>query len=528
MNDLTAEQFAQRIHDCGLMSTKDLEVTLSEAGGRGRASFNDFIMKLLEKEQMTNWQISRIADGQRRGYFYGQWQVLYLIGAGTFARVYRALHRKTGDIKAIKVLRQRYSTDNDTREQFMREAKMVMRLRHPNIVPISEVGEDRGRIYMVMDFVEGQNLREYVKAHKRIPNLTSLRICSDIAGGLAYAAAQGIYHRDMKLSNVLLSAKGQAKLVDFGLATVSGDREDDGKGGPRSIDYAGLERCTAVLRDDPKSDIYFLGCMLYHMVTGVPPLYETRERMKRLSPRRFQEVAPVTLHEPNLPHRIVILINRLMDLDPKKRVQTAALAQGEIDAVLTAIESGDLKRYDEELSEKEAQAYSSLMTKNEEGRGKTVLLIESNIKVQDNLRDRLKDLGYRVLITGNPERGLERFSDLDPLEDSPVDCVIFSSAGLGKDAISWFEKFLSGSYTAQVPAILVVTGKLGKLVRQEWFNEKRAMLNLPVKFKHIQRTLRKLLDIDMNALSAQISETYGAEPSAPVDDNVQDTDVELG
>jgi len=196
--------------------------------------------------------------------------------------------------------------------------------------------------------------------------------------------------------------------------------------------------------------------------------------------------------------------------------------------VLTAIESGDLKRYDEELSEKEAQAYSSLMTKNEEGRGKTVLLIESNIKVQDNLRDRLKDLGYRVLITGNPERGLERFSDLDPLEDSPVDCVIFSSAGLGKDAISWFEKFLSGTYTAQVPAILVVTGKLGKLVRQEWFNEKRAMLNLPVKFKHIQRTLRKLLDIDMNALSKQISETYGAEPSVPVDDNVQDTDVELG
>ena len=217
-----------------------------------------------------------------------------------------------------------------------------------------------------------------------------------------------------------------------------------------------------------------------------------------------------------------------MDLDPKKRVQTAALAQGEIEAVLAAIESGDLKRYDEELSEKEAQAYSSLMTKNEEGRGKTVLLIESNVKVQDNLRDRLKDLGYRVLITGNPERGLERFNDLDPLEDSPVDCVIFSSAGLGKEAISWFEKFLSGSYTAQIPAILVVTGNLGKLVHQEWFNDKRAMLNLPVKFKHIQKKLRELLNIDMESLAAKISETFGAEPLAPVEDDVQDTDVELG
>ena len=78
MKELTAEQLAQRIYDCGLMSTKDLEVSLADAGGRDRASFNDFIMTLLEKEQMTNWQISRVVDGQRRGYFYGDWKVLYL------------------------------------------------------------------------------------------------------------------------------------------------------------------------------------------------------------------------------------------------------------------------------------------------------------------------------------------------------------------------------------------------------------------------------------------------------------------
>jgi serine/threonine protein kinase len=529
MSDLSAEQFAQRIYDCGLMSTKDLETTLGESGGRGRASFNDFIMKLLEKEQMTNWQISRVVDGQKRGYFYGNWQILYLIGAGTFARVYRAAHRKTGDIKAIKVLRQRYSNDTDTREQFMREAKMVMKLRHPNIVPISEVGEDKGRIYMVMDFVEGQNLREYVKAHKKIPNLTAVRIVRDVTSGLAYAAQQGVFHRDVKLSNVLLSSKGQAKLVDFGLATLSSDKDDDGKGGPRSIDYAGLERCTNVRRDDPRSDIFFVGALLYQMVSGVPPLSETRERIKRLSPRRYQETAPVAVHEPTLPHRIVILIHRLMDLDANKRIQTAASANKEVESVLLAIESGDIQRYDEQLTEQEAQAYEALMTKQEEGRNKTLLLIESNVKVQNSLRDRLKAIGYRVLITGNPERGLDRFQDLDPSEESPADCVIFGCVGLGRDAVSWFERFINGEYTSQVSAILVITDKVEKHVRQEWFNERRAKLTMPIKFKHLQKTLRSLLNIDIkDEKPVKVIEDYASEPNRPVNDSIQDTDVELG
>ena len=528
MSDLSAEQFAQRVYDCGLMTTKQLEETLGLAGGRGRASFNDLVMKLLEKEQMTNWQISRVVDGQRRGFFYGNWQVLYLIGAGTFARVYRAVHRKTRDVKALKVLRQRYSNDTSTRDHFLREAKMVMKLRHPNIVPIAEVDEDKGRIYMVMDFVEGQNLREYAKAHKKIPNLTALRIVRDVTSGLAYAASQGVYHRDMKLSNVLLSSMGQAKLVDFGLATVSNDSEDEGSGGPRSIDYAGLERCTGVRRNDPRSDIYFVGCMLYQMISGVPPLIETRERIKRLSAQRYKDTPPITVHEPSLPHRIVILCNRMIELDPSKRVQTAELAFNECESVIKAIESGDDKQYDAGLSEKEAQEYANLVRKKEEGRGKTLLLIESNVKVQDSLRDRLKKIGYRVLITGNPERGLSRFNDLDPSEELPADCVIFGCAGLGREAISWYERFLKGQYTSRVPAILIVTEKVERLAKKEWLNDHRMQLSMPIKFKHVQRALRTLLKLDMEEAQVKHEVDEASEPSRPVNDSIGDTDVELG
>jgi serine/threonine protein kinase len=110
---------------------------------------------------------------------------------------------------------------------------------------------------MVMDFVEGQNLRDYVRAHGKLKITTALAILRDLASGLTYAADRGITHRDMKLSNVLLSSKGQAKLVDFGLATVNKEFEDETSGrtvNPRSIDYAGLEKVTNVARNDPRSD----------------------------------------------------------------------------------------------------------------------------------------------------------------------------------------------------------------------------------------------------------------------------------
>ncbi|MFK7766901.1 MAG: protein kinase [Mariniblastus sp.] len=528
MSEISAEKLAQRIHDCGLLSTRDLEVALSEAGGRGRATLNDLIMVLLEREYMTNWQISRVVEGQRRGYFYNNWKILYLIGAGTFARVYRAVHTKTSDVKAIKVLRQRYGNDTDTRESFMREAKMVMKLRHPNIVPINEVDEDKGRIYMVMDFVEGQNLREYVRAHEKIPHLTALRIVRDVSAGLAYAMTHNISHRDMKLSNVLLSAKGQAKLVDFGLATVSDDREKGEKGGPRSIDYAGLERFTHVRRNDKRSDIYFVGCMLYHMLSGQPALIETRERMKRLSAGRFTDAVPITMHEPNLPHRIVILIHRLMELDAEKRIQTPELVVQETEAVIRSVESGDVKTYDKDLSDKEAEVYQALVTKQDEGIGKTVLLIESNIKVQDSLRDKLKNIGYRVLITNDPERGLSRFADLDPAEDSPADCVIFGCAGLGRQGVQVFEEFATGEFTKNVPAILITTEKVEKYVKSELMNDKRLQFTMPLKFKKVKRGLRELLNIviDKNApvaVSTVVSKSQSNDPGTDVD-----TDVELG
>ena len=138
MSQVTAEQFGQRLIDCNLLEPRQVDRVFGELGSR-HVDIEKVHQTLLRNELLTNWQVDRIMEGHIQGYFYGDYKVLYLVGAGTFARVYRAVHRLTGDVRAVKVLRQRYTADVDTRDRFLQEAKMVMTLRHPNIVPIYEV-----------------------------------------------------------------------------------------------------------------------------------------------------------------------------------------------------------------------------------------------------------------------------------------------------------------------------------------------------------------------------------------------------
>ena len=493
MSELTADQLGQRALASRLLDAREIDRAVSEAGGR-TAPYQQLQSLLLQKELLTNWQIQRLIEGHRQGFFYGHWKVLYLIGAGTFARVYRGSHIKTADIKAIKVLRSRYSSDTGTQDSFLREAKVVMKLRHPNIVPIYEVDDDKGRIYMVMDFVEGQNLRDYVRAHNKLSVKIALNIIRDLAAGLDHAFEFGICHRDLKLSNVLLSTKGQAKIVDFGLAAVN---TDDGKGeenfNPRSIDYAGLEITSGVQRDDMRSDVYFLGCMLYHMLTGQSPLDETRERIKRLSPKRFKEIEPITNLQPGLPHRVVILVHRLMELDPKRRPQTPGLALHEIDTVMEAIEAGHTEQFDASLAQQLSANFERKARKQSEGDGRTVMLIESNVKVQDALRDKLKELGYRVLIIGNAERGVRRFHGLNAAEDRPADCVIFGCTGLGRVGLEAFDYFINDKSTNMIPAILLAHPELTRQLSTKLSQSHHVALELPLKFKSVRSTLLTLL-----------------------------------
>ncbi|MGB7344133.1 MAG: protein kinase [Pirellulaceae bacterium] len=483
----TSEEFISRIIELGLATRRQVAHASKDLPSAER-TMQDAIDVMQRNGVVTTLQTDKILKGDRSGFFYGEYKVLYLIGQGTFARVYRA--QKGDEVFAVKVLRKRFRDEAKELEQFLREGRMGLKLRHPNIVSIVDVVPDVRNPFLVMEFVEGQTLRQLVKVRGKLPAPLALSLMVDIAAGLAHAQKQGISHRDLKLSNVLISADGKCKLVDFGLAALA-DRKDPEQmadcPNARAIDYAALERGTGVRRDDPRSDVYFAGNMLYHMLAGQPALTETRDRLQRLSVSRFYEIRP--LHElvPDIPGVANGVVQRAMEVDPGKRLQSAAALEIECKKALEHLERYGQQGRPEETS---GETYEEDELPTIEGEGYVVMLVESKANLQNAVRERLKSRGYRVLVIQDPNRALARF---EAGEDVPADCVIFGAAELGNLALEAYNKFASDEHTCEIPAILLVDRKQSRIIAEARRGGNRIMLGLPLKVKELRGALMKLL-----------------------------------
>jgi len=491
MADLTVEQFIQRLTDADIVEARQLENCWATLGTRD-VTIEQFSKLLIQREMVTNFQLERLMNGKRVGYFYGKYKVLYIVGAGTFARVYRGVHRDNGTVRAIKVLRQRHSDDLKMTEVFLREGEMVKELKHPNIVPIYEIAQERNTYYMVMEFVEGQNLRDFVRVRGKLELLDALRIGHDLVAGLDYAFKRGVTHRDLKLSNVLLSSSGVGKLVDFGLAHA--DSDGDGGAG-RSIDYAGLERCTSVAKNDKRSDIFFAGAMIYHMLSGKPAMLETRERMHRLSVSRFTDIKPLNEVAPDIPHRVAMIVNRAMEIKADKRYQTPGEMLSELRVIIDVLKEGGAEALESVPAPPPGVAAASAATglpavAEREGEGRTVMLVESNMKVQNALRDSLKKRGYRVLVISNPQRAIE-FFDTD---QDAADCVIFGLSELGDQALAAFSGFARSDFTNNIPCILLVEkSQRDFILKNAPLDATHVAVTMPFKMRQFREALASLI-----------------------------------
>jgi len=500
----TAEKFAQRAFQLGVLTQQQLDSVWGEFRRRD-VPLNDFRDILLRREYLTNYQFERLQRGERTGFFYGDYKTLYLVGTGSFARVYRASHKATGEIVAVKVLRKRYSEDPVQTEQFLHEGRMGMRLRHNNIVPIYEVHSeaksaaesDKKHHFLIMEFVEGQNLRELVRIRKHFSPLEATKLIIDVVAGLEYAARMGVTHRDLKMSNVLVSTRQEAKLVDFGLAAFAKNLTEEviaNHPNPRTIDYAGLERCTGVRRNDKQSDIYFAGTIYYHMLSGHPALYETKDRVQRLATTRFQEVIPIVHHVPSLPRLVINAVHRAMELSPKRRYADPTEMLADLahvrDRLIELGESGEVADDDQEVASASASAAAAEPEVEQEGLKRTVMLVESNVAMQNVLRDALKKHGYRVLVISDAERALHRYqSENEP----PADCIVFSANRLGEEAVDAFNRFADLPRTKSSPAILLLDEKSKRLRRNADLAEHRTVITMPVAMSKFREVLKDLI-----------------------------------
>lgn len=488
----TAEQLAQRALDVSVVDDAQLQSVWGELGST-TVALPLFQQALLRRGLLTQYQLDKLMKAESRtGFFYGDYKVLYFLGAGTFARVFRAIHKVTGQTYAVKVLRSSLSNPNGTHPKtggslkpyinlFRREGEIGSQLKHPNIVGIQEVYSHGLTHYIVMDFVEGRNLREFYRAKRKFDPMEAAHIMSGVMAGLNYALQQGITHRDLKMSNVLLSSDGEPKLVDFGLAGLQGTDEEAVEGiSRRTVLYAGLERATGVRMDDPRSDIFFAGTILYQMLSGVPALPEGRDRNQQAGKALYKDIRPILDLVPNLPLPLTMVVSKALEFDPEKRYQTPSDMLVELKLAIKRVKAAA------EGGPAAASELSSSEGHDDQGQPRKLMIVESDVKMQDMLRDLFKKNGYRVLVSSDPERALNRFF-ADP---RAADVVLFTTSNNGRIALEAFNRLGRESATREMPAVLLLDQSHHDWEENAQVARHRAVAKMPIKMRDLREKLR--------------------------------------
>ncbi|MCH8828968.1 MAG: protein kinase [Planctomycetes bacterium] len=453
----------------------------AESSADGRSE----LMRIFEaRSLLTSFQIAQIEKGETDLLVLGRYKLLYRNASGSFARVFRAESVDDGRMVGLKLLRQRWAKDRNAVIQFHREAKLCKRLQHKNIVPIYEVGQQGDYHFFTMEFIEGGNLRDFITIRKKLSPAETVRCILEMCEGLEYALRQGITHRDLKLTNVLMSSHGVAKLVDFGLAgegSASGTASGDGV--LRALEYATLEKGTNAADDDPRSDLFFLGTIFYELITGVSPYPRTRSREERKRLSRYSQIRPVEAVDRSLPASVTAIIERLMQLNPNERYQTPTEVIEDLQRTVGEIGVPDNGRFRNRTL---PQSVADPQKPNDRHLP-TVMCIESRAKHQDILREYLSKHGFRVLVLNDVQRGLNR------IKTNPPDCTVLMGESIGDDVGKAFEQMLRTTETGRMVGIAVLSKKQDRLKSECRQTKTARVMVQPITHRELRREIHLAL-----------------------------------
>jgi eukaryotic-like serine/threonine-protein kinase len=550
MTEIDAQTFLDQASLIGLITRRQAQEARADALD---GSIDAVARVLLRRDILTAWQVERLKKGDLNGFEYGGCKVLFHIAEGTFARVYRGRRMEGNQSVAIKVLRQRFVADTGAVARFNQEAESGLRLVHPNIVRIYEYGERDKKYFMIMEFVEGSNLRDFLRIRGKLSPAEALPLIVGLASGLKYSLEQGVTHRDLKATNILIGSNGQAKLVDFGLATIDDERKMAAAHGQRTVDYSALERTCGSPKGDKRSDIFFLGCVFYQMLTGQLPLpeVETDDPLKKMLKRGINSIKPLgeQRHAPD--PELTEIIEKMMKVDLRLRYNSmdqvvedldhylerrsakelgiplpvkqkakpkasdvgvpAEAEEHGFDAVFSDLRAAPAESAapeddyheaapDEDHDPDEEEFVIGSVAEPEEPEPvlafevkaivpKRLLCVEVQEDVQSAFRKTLTKMGYRVLLVADPERAAERYRESLP------DGVLFDADGLGANALtSFLEMHVKAHEDGHDLAAVVLLGpRQHYLAKTLPTDDRLIVLPKPVKMKEIQNALSQLV-----------------------------------
>jgi serine/threonine protein kinase len=268
-------------------------------------------------------EIGRVLEGS----MLGPYRLDRFIGGGGMGAVFQALDTTLHRIVAIKVLARQQSDDEENLRRFRNEAQSAARLDHENIGRVYAVGSDEGWHYIVLEYIEGTNLRDLIRNEGPFDPVRMVDVSIQVAEALEHASEREVVHRDIKPSNIVITPAGRARIVDMGLARlhqVAGDAELTVSGMTLgTFDYISPEQARDPRAADVRSDLYSLGCTMFFMLAGRPPFAEGTMVQKLL---QHQQAEPRAIDElrPDVPRRLSAIIARLMEKDPLDRYQRPA------------------------------------------------------------------------------------------------------------------------------------------------------------------------------------------------------------
>ncbi len=270
----------------------------------------------------------------------GPYRILRTLGRGGMGVVYQGVNLQTEETVAVKVLAAGFHHDTGLRQRFEVEIETLRKLNHPNIVRLLGFGEEEGRLFYSMEYVDGRSLEHELLAGRHFDWRETAEMGIAICAALKHAHDRGVIHRDIKPANLLIANDGTIKLSDFGIARLFGQTRLTAAGNVLgTADFMAPEQADA-RPVGPRSDLYSLGCVLYTVLAGRPPLV-ANTFVEMLKKQRTEMPLPVRQYAPSVPEEFEAILIDLLAKDPAKRIRNATILARRLSAMIHGLTRQD-------------------------------------------------------------------------------------------------------------------------------------------------------------------------------------------